>query len=152
MNRQIINKLDKVLALADSDHGGEAVAAVRMARQMLLHDGLSFGDLARAAAQKPKSALSLGLFSGSQAVHEIELVSLRQRLDSLQGEIQMQSADLHYWRQRAENFEQQLTTAQDETRRWRQLARDTVEKLWDLSLAVQEIDREMAGQTPEKPE
>ena len=54
MNRQILNKLDKVLALADSDHDGEALVAVRKARQMLSNDGLSFGDLARVAALTPK--------------------------------------------------------------------------------------------------
>jgi chromosome segregation ATPase len=152
MSRHILHKLDKVLALADSDQDGEAVSAVRMARQLLSNDGLSFGDLARVAAEKPKTERTLGLFSGAQRNIDNELIKLRERLDDLQDEIETQEVHVDYWRQRAADLEQQVTAAQDETRRWRQLARDTVEKLWDLSVAVQEIDRETGTDIPKKSE
>jgi hypothetical protein len=153
MNRQILNKLDKVLALADSDQNGEALAAVRMARELLKHDGLSFGDLARVASQTPRPEnRPVGVFTGTRTSLENELIGLRQRLEVLQAEMRTQDVDVQHWRQRAGHFEQQLSEAREETRRWRQLARDTVEKLWDLSLAVQAIDRDIAGGMPEKPE
>ncbi len=40
-----LDRLDKVLALVGSDKEGEAVAALRMARQMLGRAGLSFRDI-----------------------------------------------------------------------------------------------------------
>ena len=73
-------------------------------------------------------------------------------LNDLQDEIEAQNVHLQYWQQRAEEFEQQVVASQEETKRWRQLARDTVEKLWDISLAVQEIDRETAPDETKKPE
>ena len=85
MNRSILNRLDKVLALADSDQDGEAVSAVRMARQLLLNDGLSFGDLARAAIEKPKTSRPLGFFSNSSSNIENELGKLRERTERFAG-------------------------------------------------------------------
>jgi hypothetical protein len=140
MNRQLLNQLDKILALVDSDHDGEALVAVRKARRMLSNDGLSFGDLARAAAQKPRTHFPFSLRSTQSSNLEADLAALRQRLDDLHVEMQAQDMQINHWRRRAVNLEQKLATMQDEAGRWRQLARDTVEKLWDLGLAVQQYD------------
>lgn len=43
------DKLAKVLAMAESDHQGEALSALRAARIMLSRAGLSFRDLAQMA-------------------------------------------------------------------------------------------------------
>jgi hypothetical protein len=140
MNRGVLSQLDKVLALADSNHDGEATAAVRKARQMLSRGGLSFGDLARAAAEKPRTSSTFGMLSGRQLNLETELTQLRQRLDSLQAQMQTQDTEVKYWRRHSGELEQKLNAVTTDAGRWRQLARDTIEKLWDLSLAVQQHD------------
>jgi hypothetical protein len=134
MNQRQNDQLDKVLALADSSHEGEAVGAVRMARQILSRDGLSFGDLARAASSnRPKFSLSRALFSG-QAVHlEAHIAQLQQLINDLRGDNQSLAAQTDFWRRRAFEMEQQLNLSQSDSQRWKQLARETAEKLWDIS-------------------
>jgi len=141
MNPQLQNQLNKILALADSAHDGEAVVAVRKAQQVLSRNGLSFGDLARAASQKPRR-LSLPFFASTSVDLEMEIVELRQQLQAMQNDLHMQAVEAKLWRHRASDLEQKLGTSQSESRRWQQLARDTVEKLWDLGQSVgeEEID------------
>jgi hypothetical protein len=135
MNQQLQNQLNKILAMADSSHDGEAVVAVRKARQVLSRNGLSFADLARAASHKQRR-MPFPFFASSSVDLELELLELRQQLRSIQNDLQMQTAESELWRQRSSDLEQKLCTSQTEAKRWRQLARDTVEKLWDLGQAV----------------
>ncbi len=138
MNKDVSTQLDKVLALADSNHDGEALVAVRKARQMLSRDGLCFSDLAR-AAQKPRINLPFGFFSGQHIVAlETEILQLRQQMEDLRTAKIMQEAQAETWRQRASELEQKLNQSQSDAVRWRQLARDTVEKLWDLGQSIQQ--------------
>jgi len=138
MNQPVISQLDKILALADSSHDGEALVAVRKARQMLSRDGLSFGDLARAAQQKPRVNLPFGFFSNTHMVHlETENVRLQQEALDARHERDQQEYQADLWRQRAIELEQKLSITQAEAERWRQLARDTVDKLWDLGQTMQ---------------
>lgn len=131
------SQLDKILAMADSAHDGEALVAVRMARQMLSKDGLSFGDLAR-AAQKPRMNFPIGFFSGQHIVNlETEILQMRQEIEDLRGKKVMHEAEAEKWRQKANDLEQKLNQSQSEATRWRKLARDTVEKLWDLGQSIQ---------------
>lgn len=134
MNERRVEQLDKVLALVDSSHEGEAVGAVRMARQMLERDGLSFGDLAKAAATgRSRFHFSRPLFSG-QVVHlEAHIAQLQQIINDLQNDNQNQTTQIDFWRRRAFEMEQQLNLSQSESQRWKQLARETAEKLWDIS-------------------
>jgi hypothetical protein len=133
MNQRTVDQLDKVLALADSSHEGEAVGAVRKARQMLSRDGLSFGDLARAASTKARFSLPRSLFSG-QLVHlEAQIVQLQQLVRDMRGDNQSLQTQIEFWRRRAFEMEQQLNLTQSESQRWKQLARETAEKLWDMS-------------------
>jgi hypothetical protein len=137
MNRQLHTQLDKILAMADSGHDGEAVVAVRKARQVLSNNGLSFSDLAR-AAQRPRP-INLPFFAASPTVElEIQNNELRQRLAEANNDVVHQSAEAELWRRRAAELEQKLAASQLESKRWRLLARDTVEKLWDLGQSVRE--------------
>jgi hypothetical protein len=139
MTKQETTQLDKVLALADSSHDGEAVVAVRKARQMLSRDGLNFSDLARAAAQKPRMNLPFGFFSSQHTVSlETEVLQLRQEIEDLRSQKIAYEAKADTWRQRANEFEQKLGQSQAEAIRWKQLARETVEKLWDLGQSIQQ--------------
>jgi hypothetical protein len=138
MDQRLTAQLDKILALADSSHDGEALGAVRMARQMLSKDGLSFGDLARAASTyQARRTSPFSLFSGANLHLETQLVQLRQRLDDLQAEKQAQDIQMEFWRQRASELEQNFNVQVAEVERWRKLARETVEKLWDLGQYLQ---------------
>jgi hypothetical protein len=139
MNQRVPEQLDKILALADSSHEGEAVVAVRKARQMLSRDGLSFGDLARAAVVRQKPA-GAGMFSFLSPARDTQADSetyhLRQQLDDLRAQMQTQDLQLDFWRRRAMELEQNTVHAQSEAERWKKLARDTAERLWDVGQSI----------------
>ncbi|SMH56014.1 hypothetical protein [Azospirillum agricola] len=131
------DKLAKVLAMAESEHQGEALSALRAARIMLSRAGLSFRDLAERARPSdpagpapdptivvtpaapaqppPPDQLVQGLRRQVRDL-ELELATLRRQLDKAAGD-----SDRH----------------RDEADRWRSLARDTAEKLWDMGKALE---------------
>ncbi|MGB9151969.1 MAG: hypothetical protein WCD70_02660 [Alphaproteobacteria bacterium] len=148
MNQRIPEQLDKILALADSSHDGEAVVAVRKARQMLNRDGLSFGDLARAAAAR--HAKSSGLLSrlSKQPDHlETQIHHLRQQLEDLRAQMQTQDLQVGFWRRRALDLEQNALRAQGESEKWKKLASETADHLWDMGKSIG--DEELAFGKPE---
>ncbi|MDD3287812.1 MAG: hypothetical protein PHX43_02230 [Alphaproteobacteria bacterium] len=144
MQDHAVEQLDKVLALADSSHEGEAVGAVRMARQMLSRDGLNFSDLARAASSRSRFTLPLSIFSGQQVHLESQIARLQQQVYDLQTEQQSQQTQIEFWRRRAMDLEQQLNLSISDAQRWRQLARDTVEKLWDAGQSIHKAEDAVA--------
>jgi len=130
MNQKTIEQLDKVLALAESDHDGEALGALRMVRRMLTREGISFTDLAQAA--KKGDLFSRSFFSG-------DTVQLEAKVDQLYDEINAHveqnvslTNQIEHWRRRAFELEQMLVLNQAETTRWKEMARETAERLWDL--------------------
>ena len=137
MDQRVSDQLNKVLALADSNHDGEALVAVRKARQILSRGGLSFGDLAMAAAM-PRSRINLpfSFFSDQHSHLEGQISQLRSQLNALQMEIEMQNAQVEFWRRRAHELEQNLNIRSSEVQRWRQLAQETVDKLWDIGQEI----------------
>ena len=139
MNERVQEQLDKILALADSSHDGEAVVAVRKARQMLSRDGLNFSDLARAAYTQQsyvKSSSVLSFFSSPRDVMETQNSHLRQQLDDLRAQMQTQDLQLDFWRRRAMELEQNSQHAQSEAERWKKLASDTANRLWEIGKSV----------------
>ncbi|MDR3449923.1 MAG: hypothetical protein P4M15_09325 [Alphaproteobacteria bacterium] len=154
MNERVPEQLDKILALADSSHDGEAAAAVRKARQILIRDGLSFGDLARAASRGGhlKSPGVFSFWAGHRDNLESEITHLRQQLEELQSQMQTQELQLDFWRRRSADLEQSQAHAHSESERWKKLARDTAEQLWDMgqSLKEGEFTAEAAMPVPEK--
>ncbi len=146
-------QLDKILALADSNHEGEAVVAVRKAREMLLRDGLSFGDLARIASSRSHSKGGVFAFmSGQREYMETQLYHLRQQLDDMQAQMQTQDLQLDFWRRRAIDLEQKMQHVQSEAEKWRKLAGDTTNRLWDLgrSLGLDEFAEKESMPEPVK--
>ena len=140
MNSRLSDQLDKVLALADSNHEAEAVVAVRKAREMLERHGLSFGDLARAAvARRPANRPSgvMSFFSLTRDGGDEQIDELRQEISELQAQLTDQSLHLDFWRRRAADLEQTASHAQTEAGKWRALARETAEKLWDIGQTIQ---------------
>lgn len=139
MNHGAMTQLDKILALADSNHDGEAVGAVRMARQILSKEGLKFGDLARIAYLSLRLAEPFSLFSGHRKNMESQLVILLQKFNDLKNDSQYKETQLDFWRLRAAEVEQQLAISQSDASRWKQIAKEATEKLWDISkMAISE--------------
>ena len=144
MNERPRAQLDKILALADSSHDGEAVVAVRMARQMLSRDGLSFGDLARAASTRQngrqvgaeKSSSVFSFLSGPKEHLESQIYHLRQQVADMQAQMQTQDLQLDFWRRRAMDLEQSAYQANNEVERWKKLARETADRLWEIGKSV----------------
>ncbi|PWC80977.1 hypothetical protein TSH100_28390 [Azospirillum sp. TSH100] len=133
------DKLAKVLAMAESEHQGEALSALRAARIMLSRAGLSFRDLAeRARTPVPHAPEPPPAAQPSEPAHapapppppdelvrglrrqvkdlELELATLRRQLDKAAGDADRQ---------------------REEADRWRTLARETAEKLWDMGKALE---------------
>jgi hypothetical protein len=137
MQERTAQQLDKVLALADSSHEGEAVGAVRVARKILSRDGLCFSDLARAAAPRTRFSLSSSFFTGQNIHLEAQNAQLQQQVYDLQSEQQSLQTQVDFWRRRAADLEQQLNLSLSDSQRWRKLARETVEKLWDAGQTLQ---------------
>ena len=130
MNQKTIEQLDKVLALAESDHDGEALGALRMVRRMLTREGISFTDLAQAA--KKGELFSRPFFSGDQVQLEAKIDQLHDEIDAHVEQNVSLTTQIEHWRRRAFELEQMLALNQAETARWKEMARETAERLWDL--------------------
>ncbi len=137
MNERVVDQLDKVLALADSDQEGEALGALRMARRILSRHGLAFSDLAQVARHSGFSR-SRGFFSPVNVQLEAKIDQLHDDLDAHVEQNQNLTAQIEFWRKRAFDLEQMLTLNQAETARWREMARETAERLWDLGQIAHE--------------
>lgn len=150
MDQRVSEQLDKILALADSSHDGEALGAVRKARQILSKGGLSFGDLAMAAEMpRGRRSLPFPFSSGQQSRLEGHIFNLRSRLNAMQMEVERQKMQAQFWHDRANELEQNLRLQSAETERWRQLAKETVDKLWNMGEEIYENeDKAMPGDSP----
>jgi len=138
MDKRVPEQLDKILALADSNHEGEAVVAVRKARQMLSKDGLSFGDLARAVSSNTyiKSPGVFSFLTGGREYMEDQISHLKQQVEDLKSQLQTQDFQLDFWRRRACELEQTSQYAQGEAERWKKLASETADRLWDIGRSI----------------
>jgi SMC interacting uncharacterized protein involved in chromosome segregation len=154
MNERIPEQLDKILALADSSHEGEAVVAVRKARQILSRDGLSFGDLARAVSPNApiKSANLLSFLSAQRDYMESRIRHLNQQIDDLQAQLQTQDLQLDFWRRHAVDLEQSTQHAQNEAEKWKKLASETADRLWEFGQSVGGEEFAAQEQMPEASE
>lgn len=157
MNKRAPDQLDKVLALADSDHEGEALGALRMLRRLLERDNLSFSDIAR-AARKPGFSITRSFFSASQVELEAKIEQLNEDLQAHVEQNDSLSTQIDFWRRRAFELEQMLNLTQAEANRWKQTARETAERLWDMAQIAQthealtQVVEEVAQEDAETPQ
>lgn len=149
MTEAINEQLDKILALADSSHDGEALVAVRKARQVLSRGGLNFSDLARAASSRQimaKIPAGFSFLPGQREHLESQMAHLRAQIDDLRGQLQTQDLQLDFWRRRAADLEQIQAQAVGDAERWKKLARETAERLWDIGQSIK--GEEFSAKTP----
>lgn len=131
MNQRIAEQLEKVLALTDSDHEGEALGALRMARRLLEREGISFASLAQ-VARRGASVFTQPAFSSAQVQLEAKIDLLMDEIDAHVEQNSNLSSQIDTWRRRSFELEQMLAMNQAETARWKEMARETAERLWDL--------------------
>lgn len=135
-NNRVLDQIDKILALADSDHDGEALGALRMARRMLMREGLCFTDLVSSARRgnlmKPQS-----FFCPEQVRLEAQIDELSEEISAHIEQNQSLSGQVDFWRRRAFELEQMLAMNQAEANRWKEMARETAERLWDIGQMAQ---------------
>lgn len=138
-----IEKLMKVLALTESDQDGEALAALRQARQMLFTHGLSLTDLAAAlaapAAPRHKRA-EIDVTRGLIKAYETRLQSLEKQNRALQKDLILAERAIARWRDLAEVTNRDSAKHQAAADRWRALARNTADHLWELGRQLQAMD------------
>lgn len=143
-----IEKLVKVLALTSSDQDGEALAALRQARQMLFTHGLSLADLAAMLAITPApkaKRAEIDVTRGLMKAYEARLQSLEQQNRALQKDLVMAERAISRWREMAEATGRDSNKHQAAADKWRALARSTADQLWDLGQQLQALD----GPAPE---
>lgn len=134
------DKLAKVLAMAESEHQGEALAALRAARIILARSGMSFKDLALAArpAVKPAPPPRPEAPPPEPPVRtpppDVLVQGLRRQVGTLEVEVDALRREL-------ERVTGELDKQREEADRWRLLARETAEKLWDLGKALERRHR-----------
>ncbi len=101
MDYVALEKLNKVLALADSSHEGEAMAALRATRTLLKYRGISLSDLLQEAMQMRGTAIQRPSMDVVVSLQR-EIIQLQQKVSQLQMELREQQSEARHWRQKAE--------------------------------------------------
>lgn len=138
-----IERLIKVLALTDSDQDGEALAALRQARQMLFAHGLSLTDLAATLAASPaprQKRAEIDITRGLMKAYETRLAALEAENRRLQKDLVQAERAIARWRELAESTNRDSTKYQAAADKWRALARHTADHLWELGQQLQSLD------------
>lgn len=135
------DKLNKVLALADSAHEGEALAALRAARAMLRGSGVELGDvLGKMADQAPSGRAGLSRVAPPDVVASLqrEIIQQQQKNNQLQAMLREQQRETAHWRRLAEEKGKSLSQSLQEKEHWHKLAEQTTHKLWDILRELEE--------------
>ncbi|MCW2235511.1 hypothetical protein [Azospirillum canadense] len=130
------DKLAKVLAMAESDHQGEALSALRAARIMLSRAGMSFRDLARGAAGPAPAAATAASAATSSAPPD-RPPPPDQLVQGLRRQVRDLELEIAGLKRQLEKSSGDTERHREEADRWRTLARETAEKLWDLGKALE---------------
>lgn len=134
-----LEKLSKVLALADSGHDGEAMAALRAARNMLTNDGVSLSHVLQSAIadRRPEVVQVRG---GVVTALQKEVIQLQMQLAKAQRDLREQMAESQHWKRQAEDnarkFKKQAVDIDLRQRRMNEAARN----LADIAKSIESID------------
>ena len=131
-----LDKLNKVLALADSAQDGEAMAALQAARKLLHHDGMNLSDVLQSALAQKR----LEKFNATQnefvSVRGGAAAILQREVLQLQAQLREKNLEIQHWRAIAEDKTRQLNKAHAERDHWHALARQAANTLWDVGKRI----------------
>ncbi len=102
-----LDKLSKVLALADSGHDGEAMAALRAARTMLHGDGLNLSHVLQTVITERRNDV-VQVRGGVVTSLQKEVVQLQFQLAKVQRDLREQQAETQHWKKIAEDGNRKL--------------------------------------------
>lgn len=149
-----VEKLAKVLAMLDSSTDGEAMAAMRAARQMLKREGLTFQDIAYATRSRESGSGRSGLSSNfannffaatNPEILQGQVRNLKAELGELQQRFNEQLTHTHRWQVRVDELQRVLERQEATTQRLRQKMRPVLQELRDLKRL---LDTARPPQTP----
>lgn len=134
-------KLDKILALCDSPHAGEALAALRALRTVLQADGASLAELLqRAVVERPDPLSPTALHQAATLLTlQREMLHLQQKNMQLQNEYLLQQREARHWRITAEQRNDRLSKTIAERDRLQLFLNDMAEKINTLSLSLRHL-------------
>ncbi len=107
MASNALEKLSKVLALADSGHDGEAMAALRAARTMLNSDGVSLSNVLQSAIAERRHEV-VQVRGGVVTSLQKEVIQLQMQLAKTQRDLREQMAETQHWKKQAEDNARKL--------------------------------------------
>lgn len=147
MDRHNHERLAKVLALIDSSQPGEASAALRLAKQILAREGLSFADLARQAANQSNGGRTdprhLATLGQSQSQLEQRLHNLQSEFSALQDISTHQEDEIRAWREQVKRLQETVNKSREQVGYWRGVAQDVADKLWNLGKQVEPLQNQI---------
>lgn len=130
MSSTALDKLNKVLALADSGHDGEALAALRAARTMLHSDGLDLSNVLQTAITERRNDV-VQVRGGVVTSLQKEVVQLQFQLTKVQRDLREQQAETQHWKKMADEANRKLKNQSVDTdlrqRRLAEAARNLAE-------------------------
>ena len=134
-----LEKLNKVLALADSGHDGEAMAALRAARTMLTSDGVSLSHVLQTAIAERKHDV-VQVRGGVVTSLQKEVIHLQAQLAKTQRDLREQIAESQHWKRQAEDNARKLKKlAVDVDLRQRRI-NDAARNLADIAKSIESLD------------
>lgn len=137
MASNALDKLSKVLALADSGHDGEAMAALRTARNLLDGDGVSLSEVLRTALDE-RSPEFVKVRGGVVATLQKDVLALQTQVRDLQRQLRERQQDVHYWKKLAEENAAIFKKAASDKARFEGLTKNAMLRLADILREMEE--------------
>ncbi len=139
MASSALEKLSKVLALADSGHDGEAMAALRAARNMLTSDGMSLSHVLQSAIAERRHEV-VQVRGGVVTSLQKEVIHLQTQLAKTQRDLREQITETQHWKRQAEDNARKLKKqAVDVDLRQRRL-NEAARNLADIAKSIEALD------------
>lgn len=140
MTTSSLEKLSKVLALADSGHDGEAMAALRAARSMLRTDGVNLSEVLKTALQERRNE-HVQVRGGVVNSLQREVVQLQIKLAAVQRDLREQQQEAQHWRKQAEENARKLKAESAEKIHYKVQSKTVAEKLMELAKALENDEK-----------
>lgn len=135
-----LDRLSKVLALADSSQDGEALAALRAARTMLHGDGVSLSEVLRTALEE-RGPEFVKFRGGLVATLQRDVLNLQTRVKELERQLREKQQEIHHWRKVADDGAGSLKKTSAEKARLEGLTQSAMLRLADI---LREMEEETA--------